>query len=516
MRFNIFYLILVLLILSIFCAEEKVVNIGDRLELFIDKYLVADMKGDIELRLHHPVRREIAINHDEPWEGSGCGYHTVFKDGDMYRLYYKSWHIAPDGNTSNPIVIAYAESNDGVHWVKPKLGLVEFNGSKQNNIIMDKIQDHGCHDFSPFIDTNPNVKADARYKAIGTVRGTSERGLFGFVSSDGIHWKLIQDEFILSESGWVFDTQNIAFWSSVEKQYVIYYRKVLNNVRTIARAVSKDYIHWEKQGLLKFEPIGPIEQEQFYTNQIRPYYRAPHIYIGFPARYVDRGWTDATNALPSLDLRLQRAKMNPRYGTAVTDALIITSRDGLNFHRWENAFIRPGLRTLHNWAYGDNYVAWHVVETSSVFDDQPSELSIYATESYFTGNSSRLRRYTLRLDGFASIHASLHGGELITKPVIFKGSNLRLNFSTSAAGSVRIELQDQQGNPLKGFTLADCPDIFGDAITYPVKWKGARDLSALAGKPVRLRFVLKEADIYSLRFCETLECAEQEAPAERL
>lgn len=504
-KLNIFYLLLHLLMLSRICAAQETVDIGNRLEIFIDKYLIANMKGHIELRLHHPVRREIAIHHDQPWEGSGCGYHTVFYDDDRYRMYYKAWHIVSDGNTSNPIVIAYADSKDGIHWVKPKLGLVEFNSSKQNNIIMDKIQDYSCHDFSPFIDTNPDVKAGARYKAIGSVHGTSERGLFGFESSDGIHWKLIQDEFILFDTGWVFDTQNIAFWSSVEKQYVIYYRKALNNVRMIARAVSKDFIHWEKQGLIEFERFGPTKSEQFYTNQIRPYYRAPHIYIGFPSRYVDRGWTAATRALPSLDLRLQRAKGHPRYGTAVTDALLITSRDGLQFQRWDEAFIRPGLRKLHNWAYGDNYVAWHVVETRSVFDDQPNELSIYATESYFTGNSSRLRRYTLRIDGFSSVHASHSGGEFTTKTIIFKGSVLLLNFSTSAAGCVRIEIQDPQGNPIKGFHLADCSEIFGDAIDYSVKWNGEPDLNEIAGKPVRLRFVLRDADIYALRFCKMQE-----------
>jgi hypothetical protein len=503
-KLGIFYLLLHLLMLSNLCAQEEAINIGNRLEIFIEKYLIADMKGYIELRLHHPVRREIAIVHDEPWEGSGCGYHTVFKDGDKYRMYYKAWHIPSKGSQANPVVIAYAESKDGIVWVKPNLGLVEFNGSKQNNIIIDKIMDYGCHDFSPFIDTNPKASTETCYKAIGANRGT-KKDIFGFVSSDGIHWKLVQDQPIFLESGWVFDSQNIAFWSDYEQQYVMYYRRVVNEVRMVARAVSKDFVHWKKEGLIKFENGEPTKQEQFYVSQIRPYFRAPHIYIGFPARYVDRGWTAATRALPSLDLRLLRAKTQQRYGTAVTDALIITSRDGLNFHRWDEEFIRPGLRTLHNWAYGDNYIAWHIVETESVFDDQPNELSLYATESYFTGNSSRLRRYTLRVDGFASMHASHRGGEFTTKPVIFNGSEMKLNFSTSAAGSVRIEIQDQQGNPIKGFNLADCPEIFGDAIDYSVKWNDGRELSAIAGKVVHLRFVLKEADVYAFRFCKKKE-----------
>ena len=130
-----------------FGVEPAVLNIGSQRELFIDSVLVEKLTGEAELRLHHPERREIALVHDAPWEGSGCGYHTVFKDGDIYRMYYKAWQIDLDGDVSNPVVICYAESEDGVHWCKPELGLVAFNGSTQNNIILDKVHDYGCHDF---------------------------------------------------------------------------------------------------------------------------------------------------------------------------------------------------------------------------------------------------------------------------------------------------------------------------------------------------------------------------------
>jgi hypothetical protein len=178
----------------------------------------------------------------------------------------------------------------------------------------------------------------------------------------------------------------------------------------------------------------------------------------------------------------------------------MTSRDGTTFRRWGEAFLRPGLRTQHNWAYGDNYVAWHVVETASAEDDAPRELSLYATESYFTGSMSRLRRYTLRLDGFVSVFAPLEGGECVTKPLTFTGETLHINFSTSAAGSVRVEIQALDGQPVEGFALADSDEIFGDAIDYPVRWKKGTDLSRLAGQSVRLRFVLRDADVYALRF----------------
>lgn len=106
----------------------------------------------------------------------------------------------------------------------------------------------------------------------------------------------------------------------------------------------------------------------------------------------------------------------------------------------------------------------------------------------------------LRLDGFASAHAPYSGGELVTKPLFFTGKGLGLNFSTGAAGYVRVELQDDSGKPLPGFSLGDCPEMIGDSIERMVQWKGVTELSALNGKPVRVRFVMKDADLFSYRF----------------
>jgi hypothetical protein len=112
-------------------------------------------------------------------------------------------------------------------------------------------------------------------------------------------------------------------------------------------------------------------------------------------------------------------------------------------------------------------------------------------------------RYTLRVDGFVSVQAPLSGGELITKPLTFSGRELALNFSASAAGSVQVELlRDQMNTPIEGFSLEDCVELLGDDLERVVRWKGGPDLSRLAGTPVRLRFVLRDADLYSFRFRE--------------
>ena len=245
-------------------------------------------------------------------------------------------------------------------------------------------------------------------------------------------------------------------------------------------------------------PGAPVEA--LYTNQVKPYYRAPHLFVGFPTRYVERGWSATMDALPHPEHRRIRASSSERYGTALTDALLMTSRDGHAFKRWGEAFMRPGLRPTDNWAYGDNYIAWHVVETASDIEGAPPELSLYATESYWTGDSSELRRFTLRMDGFVSVNAPLRGGEFTTKPILFEGSKLLLNFATSAAGNVRIEIQDAQGAAIEGYTLAEAAEIFADALSREAPWSDGRDLAPLAGAPVRLRFVLSDADLYAFQF----------------
>jgi len=140
-----------------------------------------------------------------------------------------------------------------------------------------------------------------------------------------------------------------------------------------------------------------------------------------------------------------------------------------------------------------------LIQTPSFFPGAPDEISLYSTEGYYVKNA-RLRRHTVRMDGFVSVHAEAPGGELVTKPLVFSGRELVINYSTSAAGSVRVEIQDAQGIPVPGFALADATEIYGDEVEFAVPWKAGASLEGLAGKPVRFRFVMKDADLYSIRF----------------
>lgn len=499
--------------------KEGAIDIGSRLELFVDDHLIDRFGGGAALRLHHPVARELAIVHDAPWEGSGTGYHSVFKDGDRYRMYYKAWHLDLQPGTggkaklntgTHPLYTCYAESKDGIHWTKPNLSIVEFRGSKENNIVLASGEWQGVKIDAGHIalakDENPNAAPDAKYK--GLVLSASPKGLLAFKSPDGIHWSPMQTEPVITAGA--FDSQNLAFWDGARGEYRAYWRVFTSGVttekewkpsghRAIRTATSKDFLHWENQRDVTY---ADSPSEHLYTNVVKPYPRAPHILIGFPTRYVERGWSESMRALPEREHREMRSSVNQRYGTAVTEGLLMTSRDGVRFNRWNDAFLRPGLEREGSWHYGHQYIAWHLVETPAALAGEPDELSLYAGESYWTGSSSALRRYTIRKDGFVSASAPMKGGEVLTKPVVHSGKSLHLNISTSAAGSVRVEIQDADGKALPGFSLAECEETFGDSIDRVVFWKAGSDVSSLAGKPVRLRFALKDADVFAFRFAD--------------
>jgi len=126
-------------------------------------------------------------------------------------------------------------------------------------------------------------------------------------------------------------------------------------------------------------------------------------------------------------------------------------------------------------------------------------MSVYVQKNY-AQPTAHLNRYSLRLDGFSSLQGSAVGGEMISKLITFEGEKLTLNFATSAAGEIAVEIQDKEGNPIPGFSLDECQILIGNEIDRVVNWKNGSDLSILAGKEIRLRFTLKDADLYSIKF----------------
>ncbi len=463
-------------------GASEPLNIGSRRELFVDRWLIERLSG-AELRLAQPVDAGVVLTLEEPWEGPFSGYFTVLKDGPLYRLYYRGLPAASrDGSPRE--VTCYAESSDGVRWVKPHLGLYEIQGTRNNNVILAN-QTPFSHNFTPFLDTRPGTAPGERYKALA---GTQQSGLHAFGSGDGIHWRRLREQAVIpAPAGTAFDSQNVAFWSESEACYVCYFRtwKRIGEVRYrwVSRTTSADFLEWTPPVEMSF---GEAPPEHLYTNQTAPYFRAPHLYVGIAARFFpNRQVLTAEQAAA--------VRVDPRYYRDCSDAVLLTSRGSARYQRaFLQAFLRPGLG-WENWVSRSNYPALNLVQTG------PDEMSLYVARNYGQP-TAHLRRYKLRLDGLASLHAGYQGGELLTRPLRFEGTRLEINYSTSAGGSIRIEIQDQAGRPLPGYTLEDAREIIGDQIEGLAEWKGSSDLTPLTGKIIRLRIRPKDADLYALRF----------------
>lgn len=455
---------------------QDAVEIGNRLEPLVDTLLI-DRLDHATLQLAAPQPMESVLRFDQPWEGRHCGYVTVFQDGEVVRMYYRGLpQSKADG--SDLETTCYAESQDGIHFSKPNLGLFQVAGASENNVVLAE-QAPFSHNFAPFLDERPGVPPEERYKALA---GLATTGLFGFQSADGIHWKKLVDTPLITEGH--FDSQNVAFWSAHEQCYVCYFRMgTPDGFRWVNRSTSKDFRQWTPPVVMD---NGGAPLEHIYTNQTVPYFRAPHLYLAIAARFMPG--RRAITAEEAAQIGIEKD-----YAGDCSDCVLMTSRGANRYDRtFMEGFIKPEIGP-ENWTSRTNYPARGIIQTGK------DELSIYLQRNYGQ-TTGYVRRYALRLDGFASVIAPYAGGELLTKPLRFQGAQLHLNFATSAAGSLRIEIQDAQGQPIPGYRIEDSDEAVGNSTDRVAQWKSGSDLSSLANQPIRLRIVMKDAALYAIQF----------------
>lgn len=486
------------------------INIGSRRECFFDNYLINNKRTTAEFLVHRPERKGYALIHDDPWEGDGADYHNMFFDNGIWRMYYLGWWT-----NEYDIKVCYAESTDGVNWVKPKLGVCEYKGSKDNNIILDYSMHSLIDNFMVFRDDNPACPPEKRYKGITSMNGKyfdeaeqkekDKRTLWYFYSADAIHFKKGE---MLTDVG-EFDSLNIMFWDDNANIYRCYSRcehaptdetvypyglgqkGETPGVRSIQYMESSDFINWTRQKHIDF---GDAEDVALYTSVAQQYYRAPHIYIGFPSRYIRRPWNDSYEKLCGKEKRLERMKKgHERYGTVLTDCVFMTSRDGFHFKRYDEAFMRPGPEHPGNWVYGSCYPARGIVETASDIPGADPEMSFYTFDNHWLGVPTKLIRSTLRCDGFVSLHAGSKEKTIVTKAFSYEGNELHINFSTSARGYICFTLIDEDGNRY------DSCEIFGDSIDRVIEFPDDA-VKKLSGRKVTIEARILDADLYSIQF----------------
>lgn len=468
-------------------AQNQPIILRNQRELFVDDYLI-DTRSNLELRLGTPVSAGKALQFTEPWEGQFCTYVSVVNAGDRFQLYYRG--LAGYEGKGDQQVTCYAESQDGIHWMKPKLNLFKVNGTLENNVVLGDNPQRSTHNLAVLYDNRPGVPADERYKAVGGESNTKipSSGLFRYVSPDGIHWKRYARDTAALFHDYALDSQNVLTWVPAEKVYAIYLRAwtggkpgelyPAGGIRSIARSTSRDFIHWSKPEMMTF---GDTEREHLYTNTTQPYFRAPQLLISMPFRFSPQ--------LKVLsDAQLIENGTDKTQWKGVADGVFMTSRGGTVYNRkFMESFVRPGSEQK-NWGARSNIPAMGVIATG------PAEMSFFVTRAYGT-RAVFLERMTLRTDGFASLHGGYTEGSIVTKPLVLQGNNLVANYATSSVGYVKVAVLDENGKAIAGFEESEL--LVGDQIDGLVSWKNGKTVNELGDRKIRLKFIVRDADLYS-------------------
>lgn len=499
---------------------DKIIDIGNRKQLLLDEQLCESSEG-VRLTMN-PARStgEILIGVDNPYEraipdtriGS---YSSVLKEDGKVRMW---WYY----NVGSPEQmqyrrVCYGESEDGIHFVKPKLGLVEMGGTKANNaVIGDPIQG-ACVFIDPVAPPERRYKTQAKW---GPFPGT-DTTLYFYASPDGIHWEKTH----AIQVG-ACDTQNVVFWDEAYGKYVMYTRewvrfgdpdargKVVDprNHRGVRRLESTDLVTWNNESMVweadevdlathtTSTGMPPVD---YYGACVYKYPEAGDFYI-FLAQpfwhWKDRpeeekwGYSPDPKNLDKRAVRLAPSTMDVRLGY---------SRDGKVFERAVDR--GPFLGTGPEGRF-DSRMVWAMPNPIEMGD----EIWIYYVgtnrdhdrfiDPAAPGLLSGIGRATMRLDGFVSADADYTGGWLVTRPLTFEGEGLELNMDASAGGFVRVEMLDAEEKPVEGFTMDESETLLGNSVRMPAGWSSENDLGTLTGTPVRLKFQMRDAKLYSFWF----------------
>ena len=494
--------------------------VGDQKQLFVDHRFIESSDG-ITLRMNPPYQTgEPLVVVDQPWE-AGAKIHvycSVMKEEGPDEVRIRLWYdlYTDQGRPGQGFrALCYAESNDGIRFRKPVLGLVEKDGSRENNLVMPTdLSVMTVGGGSVARDDNPGTPAEKRYRSwskLYTIPGTRKGGNAFWYSADGLRWHL---EETLPTGLRAADTQPSWFWDPTIGRYRGYSREV--HPRMIGYNESDDMTHWENFEIVLLpdaRDLAPLVDFLPRRQQSRAPEKAHQVETVFGPGYTVVGplsldfygtgvfrYAEAQDAyFAMIPIYYHYRHLHP----TTADVQLAVSRDGRNFQRLgeRQSFLRLG----HAGSFGSKWV-WGMPRPIRM----GNEIWIYYVGTNWDhadrvdpdpgGHRSAVSRAILRLDGFVSADAGYRGGWLSTPLIRFGGSKLELNLDTSAGGEALVEIQDPRGRPLPGFALEDADPMNGNHVAFPVSWKGRRDLSSLAGREVRLHIRLRNSKLYAFQF----------------
>jgi hypothetical protein len=480
--------------------QRGAIQVGSQKQFFIDDFLIAS-STNVALTMNCPERAGKIVFESDTKEGlhgheyGWAIYPSVAKVNGKYQLWYQGRWRQPIPGKPDHVINGklFAESTDGIHFQVPLLDIRALPGGRKTNMVLPLEENAAfLHESTVFVDSNPKEVPSRKYKAVFDYAAPGQRGATWMAHSpDGIHWTYYAKPGFRAS-----DTGNVVFWDDRIGRYVGFFRIWLNRKapRAIVRCEFDDPTDFGKDQLILAMDEKDPDFVDLYTNAAVKY---EGIYLMFPSahEYV-RKW-----------------QMSPEHAAALPpgkrmeglwDIQLAVSRDGIHWTRpdrrpfvalspydqWDSAMLSMARGLVVDgdeiWMYywGRNYP--HLEQYT--FKDRPQQPGF-----------GRLR---LRRDGFVSADAAYTGGELTTKPIVFAGRRLNLNVQTGAGGSVKVEAQDAAGRPIPGFTATDSSETYGNWICRAATWHGKDDVSGLVGKPIRLRFIMRDAKLYSFQFAE--------------
>jgi len=464
-------------------AETPIV-VGTSKQLFVDDLFFATADG-IALKVQPPRKTgEVVLKSEHPWESATINWFNVLEDQGRvdsqakYRMWYEVYDIA-GWPTGDDTAFCYAESRDGVTWTKPELNLFSYQGSTRNNILFRQIGTAAggnrsrVHGVGVFID--PNAPAAARFKAVS-------QGLFsklnqpphrvtGMHSPDGLKWTRYSDPIC----DLFADSQYSGFWDKTLEKYVIYGRVG----GQVGRSESDDFAHFKTLTSVVRSNDKDPRNSRLYNPAVRQYPFAENIYFAFPSLYQETPDT--------VDIRLA------------------VSRDGLHWSRpdQETPWIALGEQGCFD--SGTLYMGQGMIrkgdEVWMYYSGSPLLHGETNLENLADRRNARVySRVVMPLDRFIAAVADSNGGTFTTPPLLFSGSRLKLNLAVAPAGSVRIGLLDDAGDPIPGRSLNECILMVGDSLDEQVRWRDGSDVGARDNQQIRLQVEMNDASLFGFQF----------------
>ncbi len=482
------------------------VAVGRSKQLLIDDRVVGELRG--VSRVFNPAEKVVpnpVVVGDRPWEGPFIYVSTVIYDQEdgIFKMWYWAANLkyqvpakpfSQYGNLlkaahySESFSLCYATSADGLHWDKPALGLVEFQGSKANNLL-PLVADGHMHNYAGIIKDAHERDPARRYKAVAW-RPKDKAGVFGvgvYFSPDGLHWSAYAGNPVIRGTS---DVHTLLGWDDGIQRYIAYFRPGQAQhlappagdgiTRIIGYSTSEDFEHWTPiVPALVPDSVDPVDT-QFYG---MPALHYEGMVLGFP-------WVFRTNLITHV----------PQ---------LAYSRDGLHFTRTPLRGDFLPLGANGSFDDGNAYIVRPVVHADKVWCYYTGTRWRGTPDLFELGAAARdsIGLAILPLDGFASIEAGPNLGTLTTRPLVFAGNRLELNLEASRKGygidegsSVQVEVLGEDGQPLPGFGVPESEPATQTDVRRVMTWRGHPDLAALAGRPVTLRFTLRNVKLYAFQF----------------